>query len=675
MLTSTIILVLAIMGCFMSAGFIVLYMAIRGRLTLVEARCRRCDYQIDREIEPGALCTECGFELVSPNAIRFDRKVRSVRMFVIGGVLLLLIPVTPLVFAATQWLSDLGDSTTVNQADSADAPTWLKPVSETPEIPEHQSFDVRGIENSELLQAIRIRPFDAGLWTALGFRGDEEGFSTEELEQILDLVILRLDIVDQNPLAPIPHGPMNSWVFDSAFEAFLTRMDPNDERNLERMSTLMAFAMDIPSQLLMMTGKSIQVELDEPLLPGSVEMETENLSYTLDGKIHEYDESMDYGGFFPITIPAIAMDGIDVPHELTFKADVSLTANAITWQIPINKTIAVDVIAPGESPLTYIEHKTLPDHYRRMCEGTNAIAWKSQSTDDPKTFLCIRFPFIPNGHNAGGHYLTTHLQTDENQNTPRLRRGSENTQAAEFTNTTHKETGSNEQLFIMDQDFNDSTINLTLDPMLPAEPSRFLQASGVFGSRLVLEDLPVTWLDDVSDSSTIYRPKVRIESIGSITDGPLFGPGPINDGDPEAMSDWLAPRLVIHEDQDGKQVVVLHYGGGTPLPQPASLFFLSRNPDGPVLSGRVGLSTESTNQIGDGAGQRGRVQIKSAGEPLEPGDVITMEFKGFPLCLRRDQRDIDPSFGGRMMIDVPVHQGVKDDATGVMMPAREDASP
>jgi hypothetical protein len=191
----------------------------------------------------------------------------------------------------------------------------------------------------------------------------------------------------------------------------------------------------------------------------------------------------------------------------------------------------------------------------------------------------------------------------------------------------------------------------------------------------VLEDLPITWLDDASDGSPIDPPKVRIESIGNIADGPLFGPGPINDGDPEAMSAWLAPQLVIHEDRNGKQVAMLHYGGGTPLPQPASLFFLSRNPDGPVLSGRVGLSTESTNQIDDGPSQRGRVKINTAGEPLEPGDVITMEFKGFPLCLRRDQRDIDPSFGGRMMIDVPVHQGVKDDATGVMIPAREDASP
>ena len=674
MLNSSIILALVLMGCFMSAGFIVLYMAIRGRLILVEARCRRCDYQIDREIEPGALCTECGFELANPNAIRFDRKVRSVRMFVIGGVLLLLVPVTPLVFAATQWLSNLGDSTT-NQADSANAPTWLKPVSETPEIPEHDAFDVRDIETSELLQAIRIRPFDAGLWVALGFRGDEEGFSNEELEQIFDLIVLRLKMVDDDPLAPIPHGPMNSWVFDSAFEAFITRMDPNDEKNLERMSALMASAMNIPSRLTMMIGKSIRVDLDEPFLPGSIEVETKNLSYTLDGKIYQWGESNDYGGFFPITIPAIAIDGIDVPHELTFKADVSLTGNANTWQIPINKTIAVDVIAPGESPLTYIEHETLPDHYRRMCEGTNAIAWKSQSTDDPKTYLCIRFPFIPNGKKAGGHYLTTHLQTNENQNAPRLRRGSENSLAAEFTETSHTESGSNEQVFIMDEEFNDSTINLNLDPMLPDMPSRFLQASGVFGSRLVLEDLPITWLDDVSDGTPIDRAKVRIESIGNIADGPLFGPGPINDGDPEAMSDWLAPRLVIHEDRDGKQVVVLHYGGGTPLPQPASLFFVSKNSDGPSLSGRIGLSTESTKQIGDDASQRGRVKIKSAGEPLEAGDVITMEFKGFPLCLRRDQRNIKPSFGGQMMIDVPVHQGVKDDATGVMIPAREDASP
>ncbi|MCH2161900.1 MAG: hypothetical protein MK085_08520, partial [Phycisphaerales bacterium] len=436
------------------------------------------------------------------------------------------------------------------------------------------------------------------------------------------------------------------------------------EKNLDRMARLLPEILEVPSKLVIAANHQWEFMIMAPIsFPRHWDHDLETMEVRLDDKVIDPSRYNEQGEYLELKLPPILAERADRPSLLELKVMFSFDTDNDSWEVPLDIRIPIDVVAPGYLGTTYHELDKLPANYQDFFEGITAIAWHPDGEEHP-AHLSLVFPSLALGNESGAAYFRSRIPIEN----ARSLTSSSSLMGFEFGPNWLGGLGNfDAHTFLLDRNFNEPTIDAIFEPEPLVTPSPYIQAMGVPGMRVVVEDIPIRWLDNDSAPTSLQFPSARIEAIEGEADAPLFGPsrlGPSDDlDDIEHFMTWLSPKLLVRMNADGTRSTLLSCGSPGNPPRPASLRLRFVDPDHGECTRLFDIPAEHDGV--DGQIQR---SLEVIGAPLEPGTTAAVEFRGFPICVRRDQRGESTWFGGTVTVEVPVFEAVMDRATRRYVP-------
>lgn len=674
----------------MLIGALLIFLGIRGRLFLGQSRCSKCNYQLASKTKPAvqsklpptglSVCPECGATLNAPGAMRFDKRVRSKWKIASGIVIIFLSFAFPIAMEFARFL--LRDNTSVaflNGNSSTGGSALMRPMDETPEKTRHWQWELGDVSNNDLIKAITIRPEDDGLWDEIDRREQTEGLSTTQVREVLeiyaDMQLKRITNSEEYQFTPYFNFEMKS-----IFERAIMSLDSAEKSNVTLLTNALMPRLiidHIPAQpIIVAMNKSKSLILRKPMdFPGNVEFKFNGAEVKLNGNTIPNATKATNQQFLTqmeITLPGILYEESHIDHVVTITPNMTLTSpmmvgqdEPITWTLEPEMEFPLQVVPPGESATVYHELDSLPKSYRSTYETTKVAAWTLP--DSNETMLAISFSY-PSTKKPGAinMHVIPNLPNNRDIN-------NDNHLIYAFGDGWMSGSSRTTKTYRLPPGFDQDTIDVVLEPNLVVIPEEYAKSYGLLGSSIVIEDLPVRWIDREKQSTSAQNLKAtaRIERIGSGEEaentsigGPLFGPSlTTSSGDTEVanlLGQWLQPTILTWTNTKGKRWAQFQYGCNDTLPINSQLHISIENPGKRPFTNTIKLTHNSTKDIGDDIPQRGAYWFNPVDEELLPGTIATIELRGFPSCLRRDKRDNEEWFGGTFTLEIPVIEGTYD---------------
>ncbi len=634
---------------FLPGGFFALYFAIRGKLVLDHARCCTCDYRLGPSHEDGDACPECGTFLDTPTSIRFDKKTRSLGLFTIAATLIFSSIALPLGIVI---LTDIYGQPIVPITTNANAPpTYMLPIEQTPNKTYHSPMEFQDLTLAETLAAGNIRPQDLGIWEAINGRVQAEKFSTPELERTLNLISNQLE----NARNRGPHNAVYRKILSvatAAFEVGVVWLDSQNPKHVATLETLASAIIQPASSVFTVPNKKnrfVPLTLyrlfpDAKIIKSRCTFDDISINTSI-------WEGVDF--ISSTTFPTIPSTGEPSTHLIRVTLDVVVdqantgTEEAQKWPLQLSVEIPVFAAGPGEVLTTYLEPEELPANYLDSFMNMEASAWTNPE-NNTETILTLTLSAPEDEATAGMIRFKSSVDIPD----ARLIHGADMNFTFDFGNGWQKIESVNTKTFLIDEPFERSTINVTLEPLMLET-----ETNAIFGKRIRITNLPVRWLNEVASgtASPATAPTVIAEYIGTDTSRKLFGPPPsTSKNEPEleqAMALWLDPQIHLLS-KEGKPSVVLSYGSAGPSPASGELQVFADIPGVEIPYLRLRLNSPGDEQ--DPSDFRTHVTLFTPNSKVEIDQSINLEFVGLTPILRRDETAHYPVFSGRIYMQIPV---------------------